>query len=69
MRLSGKCYKDLVFHQWWTNASGKTDPAGSFRTRGFLGDYEIRATCHGKTQTIKVSLKKDQPNLVELRAN
>lgn len=56
-------YRDLVFHRWWTDTQGRTGADGVFRTRGFLGDYEIEAA--GKTvnttlrhegQTVKVRL-------------
>jgi GH35 family endo-1,4-beta-xylanase len=35
-------YKDLVFHQWWTDEQGVTDENGEFRFRGFFGRYDIR---------------------------
>ncbi len=66
MRPSGEVYKDLVFNQWWTKASGKSDASGKFSTRGFLGEYEITVTDGAKTTVVKASLKKDQPNLVEV---
>jgi uncharacterized protein (TIGR03437 family) len=34
-------WNDLIFHQWWTDVSGTTGSDGVFRTRGFLGDYDI----------------------------
>lgn len=33
----------LVRKEWWTNADGITDASGTFKTRGFLGEYEIKA--------------------------
>ncbi len=41
LRPAGAVWRDLVFKQWWTNADGITDARGAFKTRGFLGDYEI----------------------------
>jgi GH35 family endo-1,4-beta-xylanase len=66
MRPSGKAYQDLVFNQWWTKETGKTDAAGQFATRGFLGDYEVTVSRDGKTQTARATLLKDQPNTVEI---
>lgn len=31
----------LIRHDWWTNADGRTDPSGAYRTRAFYGDYDI----------------------------
>lgn len=53
----GKAYRDLVFDKWWTRTSGKAGDDGTFKARGFFGDYEISAG--GETK--KVSLcKKDK---------
>lgn len=49
---------DLVTNKWWTRASGETDAQGVYKTRGFLGDYEITATLGGRTKTIKTTLTK-----------
>lgn len=34
-------WMDLTQHQWWTDVEGRTDANGVFRTRGFLGDYDV----------------------------
>lgn len=52
-------YRDLVFKQWWTQASGKADASGRFELDAFFGDYEIRA--NGKTQ--KTALNKKNKSL------
>jgi hypothetical protein len=46
-------YRDLVFNQWWTQASGKADKDGIFKTRAFYGDYTI--TLDVKTQKVTLS--------------
>ena len=51
-----KVYEDLVRHQWWTRASGTTTRAGTYATRGFLGDYDITATAGGRTRTVHATL-------------
>jgi endo-1,4-beta-xylanase len=50
-------YRDLVFNKWWTKTSGKANKDGTFKTRGFYGDYII--TSMGKTQKVTLS-KKDK---------
>ena len=47
-------FLDLVRRAWWTNAAGRTDGDGTFRTRGFYGDYAV--TANGKT--VKARLAK-----------
>jgi GH35 family endo-1,4-beta-xylanase len=49
---SEKVYEDLVFHQWWTKETGKTDGKGSLKLRGFLGDYKV-VVSDGKTDVIQ----------------
>jgi GH35 family endo-1,4-beta-xylanase len=34
-------YRDLVFKQWWTDAAGESGANGVWKTRGFLGNYEV----------------------------
>jgi GH35 family endo-1,4-beta-xylanase len=63
-RPAGDAWRDLIFKQWWTNASGKTDATGTFKTRGFLGDYEVEISANGKTQRQAWSLKKERAPLV-----
>jgi GH35 family endo-1,4-beta-xylanase len=36
-------YEDLVFKQWWTNASAQTDSKGEATLRVFLGEHELVA--------------------------
>ena len=43
LKPAGQVYKDLVLKEWRTQASGATDAAGSFRTRGFHGSYTVTA--------------------------
>ncbi|MCU1236104.1 MAG: glycoside hydrolase, family 16 [Candidatus Solibacter sp.] len=44
-------WNDLLYNQWWTDTRGTTAADGTFRTRGFLGDYEIDVTINGQTKT------------------
>jgi endo-1,4-beta-xylanase len=56
---NGHMYQDLVFHQWWTDTTGKSSTGGQFATRAFLGDYQITATQGGRTKTVPVSVTKN----------
>ena len=40
-------WNDLIFKQWWTDVSGTSATDGTFRARGFLGDYDIEVTPPG----------------------
>ncbi len=53
-----KAYQDLVFDKWWTDVEGKTDADGIFRTRGFLGEYEIKASKDTKAWSHQTSVGK-----------
>src|ERR1039458_4820567 len=49
-------WNDLIYRQWWTDTSGVTGADGVFRTRGFLGDYDIEVTINGVTTTYPLTL-------------
>jgi len=63
MRLkpSGRAWMDLVYHQWWTRAGGRTDRAGRYTVRGFLGDYRITVTAAGRSRTVAATLGRHGP--------
>ena len=49
-------WNDLIYRQWWTDTRGVTAGDGVFRTRGFLGDYDVEVTIDGVTKTYPLSL-------------
>jgi uncharacterized protein (TIGR03437 family) len=60
-------WTDLICRQWWTDTTGATAADGVFRTRGFLGDYEIDVTIGGVTQTWPLTLASNgQPAFLNL---
>jgi endo-1,4-beta-xylanase len=59
IKPSGQAWLDLVFRDWRTNATLKTDDRGIVALRAFLGDYEVTAAYRGKTLTQQVPLPKD----------
>lgn len=59
LKPSGQAYVDLVFKEWWTDASGATGPDGSYKVRGFQGDYEVTVEAKGKKRTVTAKLGKD----------
>jgi endo-1,4-beta-xylanase len=50
-------YRELVFNEWWTEVSGKTDKKGIYKTDAFYGDYLI--TSNGETKEVTLG-KKDK---------
>ena len=59
LKPSGRAYKDLVLNQWWTNEDSKTSGTGTFKTRGFLGEYEITVQQEGARKTVKTALTRE----------
>lgn len=57
LKPSGKAIEDLVLHEWRTNVQGKTDEAGAYQARGFLGDYEVIAESGGRQKAVKAVLR------------
>jgi len=59
---------DLIRRQWWTQTTVRTDAQGRATFRGFLGDYDIRATPDdSKPANARLKLRKDGANSVTLR--
>lgn len=59
LKPAGNEYIDLVFDQWWTDETGRTDEQGFYHTRAFMGDYFITVTNNnGDTITQKIVLDK-----------
>jgi hypothetical protein len=54
-----KVWQQLVFKDWWTRVSGRTNTKGEYSTRGFFGDYTISVMARGKTQSINTRLVPD----------
>ncbi|MET7403256.1 endo-1,4-beta-xylanase [Dactylosporangium sp. NPDC005572] len=48
--------RDLLYRQWWTNASGKTSAAGRYSVRGFQGEYLVTVTVNGVAKQVAVSM-------------
>jgi GH35 family endo-1,4-beta-xylanase len=49
-------YNDLLFREWWTNASGESDSSGRFATRGFKGSYNVTAVYGRVAQTVTAAI-------------
>ncbi|WP_339103336.1 endo-1,4-beta-xylanase [Haloterrigena salinisoli] len=48
-------YTDLVFDQWWTEESGRTDADGLFSTDVFLGDHDVTVRAGDASETTHVT--------------
>jgi hypothetical protein len=54
----GREYERLVLNRWRTRAAGKTGHAGSYKTRGFMGEYTVTVTAPGRRPvTVPLTLK------------
>ena len=51
LRPNGQVWLDLVTREWWTSTEGATDQRGTFKARGFCGDYEITVQAASKVVT------------------
>jgi endo-1,4-beta-xylanase len=56
LKPAGQVYRDLVLREFRTDATGKTDAAGAFATRAFLGKYAISVSAGGKQKTLELEL-------------
>ena len=55
---------ELIHHQWWTAADGRTDQVGVYAGRVFYGEYQITvADGAGRTRTQKLDFPEAAPPL------
>lgn len=64
IKPAGQAWIDLVTKKWWTKASGQTDAQGSYKTRGFFGEYVVTVSKGDKTKTMGYRLKRQGEPLV-----
>jgi endo-1,4-beta-xylanase len=55
-------WRDLIYREWWTNVDGQAGADGVFRTRGFLGDYDVEAQINGAWRKVETVVKGGEPN-------
>ena len=67
-RKAHQMWRDLVYGAWWTDVTGTTGPDGVYRTRAFLGDYDISYTINGTTTTVPYSVVAGKTNYVQVGA-
>jgi hypothetical protein len=48
-------YQNLIFKEWWTKESGKTDNNGIFSIPAFFGKYKV--TINGVSKEINLTKK------------
>lgn len=63
LKETGKVYLDLVFNQWWTDETLRSDDSGRAELRAFHGDYTVTASQGGKTACRQFSLGPDGETL------
>lgn len=64
-KRNAQVWRDLVYQTWWTDVSGTSASDGTFRTRGFLGDYDVTITLpDGTSKTTSLSLQPGDANFV-----
>ena len=56
-------YKNLIFNEWWTKGSGKTDQNGEYSVNAFYGKY--RVTINGESKEVNLT-KKEGKVIVKL---
>ena len=59
VKPNGRVWQALVFDEWWTQVTAKTDADGRLTVRGFLGDYAVTVTAGERSKTVSLALPKD----------
>ncbi|MDQ8209390.1 endo-1,4-beta-xylanase [Coraliomargarita sp. SDUM461003] len=55
-------WKRLTRELWWTKLDGQSNRDGVFAARGFYGDYTVKVSHQGRSQTVHFSLSQDSKN-------
>ena len=66
-RPAALAYERLVFHDWWTDTTGRTGKAGAYQTRAFLGDYRVTVTRGARTKTVPASVTKNEDGVTVMK--
>src|SRR5574340_790688 len=53
---NAEVFRDLVFHQWWTDVTGEAGKDGVYGTRGFLGSYEIEVSDGRRSAKVEITV-------------
>jgi hypothetical protein len=53
---SGEVFTKLIKETWSIDVNGVTDADGQYKTRGFLGAYEVEVTAGELTKTVRIQL-------------
>lgn len=61
---AGKAWRDLIHGEWKTVASGATDEAGLFSSRGYLGRYTVTLTKGDLRLQTEIDLNRDKGDLI-----
>jgi GH35 family endo-1,4-beta-xylanase len=59
--------KGLIWDEWTTEMSGKTNADGTFKFRGFYGQYNLKTQTGGKTTTSDIHVDKGAANRFSIR--
>ena len=59
-------YQNLVFDEWWTNATGMSDELGKYLVRAFKGDYNITVDYNGQDYVVPATINNDKSVTVSL---
>lgn len=54
MKPNGQVWKDMIYNEWWTKESGRTDASGCYDVRAFLGDQKVTVTYGEVTRVMDV---------------
>ncbi len=61
---NARAYKSLVLDQWRTRANGTTDAQGTWRGRGFHGDYLVTVDFNGQSFEQTFSVRPGAPSAI-----
>ncbi|HET9932733.1 MAG TPA: endo-1,4-beta-xylanase [Polyangiaceae bacterium] len=56
LKPAGEVVRDFALKSWRTNATGKTDAAGAFALRAFLGELEVVVSAGSSKKVVKATL-------------
>lgn len=66
IKPSGQVWRDLLFKEWWTDATGVTGADGVYRLRANAGTFEAEVDIRGKKETFQFSVEAGKPNYLFL---
>jgi uncharacterized protein (TIGR03437 family) len=66
LKPAGQVWSDLVLKEWRTDNQGRTSSDGTYRTRGFAGEYDVEVEYGGRKRSYSMNVSPGTGNYLRI---